>query len=62
MPSTRLAIDLVLDEAEANALESLRLKRRLPSQAETIAELVRCGLREEAWGHLTSSVRDSRLA
>jgi hypothetical protein len=51
MTGTRLMINLsvVLDEAELDALEDLRSRRRLPSQAETIRELIRCGLREEAF-------------
>jgi metal-responsive CopG/Arc/MetJ family transcriptional regulator len=44
-----ISFSVILDEAELDALESLRLRRRLSSQAETIRELIRCGLREEAW-------------
>jgi hypothetical protein len=51
MTGTCLMINLsvFLDEAELVALEELRLRRRLPDQAETIRELIRCGLREEAF-------------
>ena len=51
MTGTCLMINLsvLLDEAELVALEELRLRRRLPSQAESIRELIRCGLREEAF-------------
>jgi hypothetical protein len=42
-------LSVVLDEAELNALEYLRSRRGLPSQADTIRELIRCGLREEAF-------------
>ena len=42
-------LSVVLDETEAGALEDLRLRRMLPSQGETIRELIRCGLREEAF-------------
>jgi hypothetical protein len=51
MTGTLLTIDLsvVLDEAELDALEDLRLRKRLPSQAETLREVIRCGLREEAF-------------
>jgi hypothetical protein len=51
MPGTCLTINLpvALDEAELDALEALRLRRRLSSHAETLRELIRCGLREEAF-------------
>ena len=42
-------LSVVLSEAELDALEGLRLRCRLPSQAETIRKLIRCGLREEAF-------------
>jgi hypothetical protein len=52
MTGTRLNkinLSVVLNEAELVALEDLRLRKQLPSQAETIRELIRCGLREEAF-------------
>jgi hypothetical protein len=51
MMGTYLTVNLsvVLDEAELNALEDLRLRKRLPSQAEAIRTVIRCGLREEAF-------------
>ena len=51
MTGTFLTINLsvVLDEAELDALEGLRLKNGLSSHAETIEELIRCGLREGAF-------------
>jgi metal-responsive CopG/Arc/MetJ family transcriptional regulator len=44
-----ITLSVVLDETELDALEGLRLRRRLSSQAETIRELIQCALREEAW-------------
>jgi len=41
-------LSLTLEEAELDALEDLRLRMRLPSQADAIREVIRCGLREEA--------------
>jgi hypothetical protein len=51
MPETVLTINLSvdLDEAELDALEDLRLRKGLADQAETIVELIRCCLREEAF-------------
>jgi hypothetical protein len=42
-------LSVILDEAEVAALEDLRLRKQLSSQEETIRELIRCGLREEAF-------------
>ena len=51
MTGTGLTINLsvVLDEAELDALEDLRLKKRLPSQEEAIREVIRSCLRDEAF-------------
>jgi hypothetical protein len=49
MTSLTINVSVVLDEAEVDALEGLRLRRQLSNQAETITELIRCGLREEAF-------------
>ena len=51
MTSTYLAMNLsvILDEAELNALEDLRLRKSLPSQAEAIRTVIRSALREEAY-------------
>jgi hypothetical protein len=48
MTNLTINLSVVLDEAELDALEDLRLRRRLTSQTETIRELIRSGLREEA--------------
>ena len=36
-----------LDEAELNALEALRVRKRLSTQQEALREVIRSGLREE---------------
>ncbi|WP_119271443.1 ribbon-helix-helix protein, CopG family [Taklimakanibacter deserti] len=44
-----ISLSVSLDQAEVEALEVLRLRKGLRDQADTIRELIRCGLREEAF-------------